>query len=158
MKYSIVPSPTLLRLPRLTKSKALRARRFLSTMTEMTTSTPKIAPSTIAESLTAFVQNGLQTILAAKTPSAFDEAVNELFSPQVNITVNGAHVSRARYTQLYRTLKTTPRGDANRSDDSRGILSGQDFQNLKFMGSVEPTKTNVPGVTVRNHSVLLHTS
>jgi len=102
----------------------------------MSTSTIPLGPGPVIPSLTNFIQNGYTALLSAKTTDDFNNTFDGLFSPHVNVTLNGKHISREEYSKQLSALSL-----------STGAL-GQTFESIEFEGTVEVSNVTVPGVQV----------
>ena len=101
-----------------------------------TTSTIPLGPGPVVVDLITYIQNGYTALLSAKSIEDFNESFNGLFSSNVNVTLNGKHISREEYSKQLSALNL-----------SKGA-SGQIFNSIKFEGTLEVPDVTVPGVQV----------
>ena len=95
-----------------------------------------LGPGPVIISLTAFVQNNFTALLSAKSIDDFNSTFNEFFASNLNVTLNGKHISRDEYQQQLRTLGLSP------------ALTAPTFESISFEGTAEVSDLNVPGVQV----------
>ena len=94
-------------------------------------------------SLSQWVQVELTSLLTPAEPAQFQHSFDELFSPDVDVTFNGEHITREEYAK--RLMKLSPVS-----------FTGKPFvlQDLQFNGTVQTKATGVPGHPVSLLSAL----